>query len=57
MGIEWPKSADKHSIPHGDALYAMQNAIYTSERVKVNDGDSLTCGGSSSARNTHKPIG
>lgn len=40
MGIEWPTSADKHSIPHADALYAMQNAIYTSERVKVNDGDS-----------------
>lgn len=39
MGIEWPDSADKHSIPHADALYAIQNATYTSEKVKVNDGD------------------
>lgn len=40
MGIEWPKSADKHDIPHADALYAMQNAIYTSTKVKINEGDS-----------------
>ena len=39
MGIEWPESADKHDIPHADALYAMQNATYTSTKVKINDGD------------------
>lgn len=26
MGVEWPKSADKHGIPHEHALYAMTNA-------------------------------
>lgn len=40
MGIEWAGSAGKHNIPQADALYAMQNAIYTSTRVKINDGDS-----------------
>lgn len=40
MSIEWARSAGKHDIPQADALFAMQNAIYTSTRVKINDGDS-----------------
>lgn len=39
MGIEWAESADKHDITHADALYAMQNSIYTSTKVKINDRD------------------
>lgn len=33
MGVEWANSAGKHSIPHEDALYAIQNAVYTSTDV------------------------
>jgi hypothetical protein len=39
MGIEWPDSADKHNIPHQDALYAIQNPVYTSTKVKANGGN------------------
>lgn len=39
MGIEWAGSADKWGISHEDALYAIQNAVYTSTKVKVNSGD------------------
>ncbi|EPR75029.1 hypothetical protein ADILRU_2566 [Leifsonia rubra CMS 76R] len=40
MSIEWAESADKWDIPHEDALYAMRNAVYTSDKVKVNREDS-----------------
>lgn len=39
MGIEWTDSAAKWGISQTDALYAIQNAVYTSTRVKVNSGD------------------
>ncbi|MBT1608485.1 hypothetical protein NY542_00150 [Curtobacterium flaccumfaciens pv. betae] len=39
MGIEFTASAGKHGIPEPDALFAIQNAEWTSTRVKVNDGD------------------
>jgi hypothetical protein len=38
MGIEFTRSAAKHGIRAADALYAIQNAIWTSTRVKVNGG-------------------
>jgi hypothetical protein len=40
MGIEFTRSAEKHDVPKSDALFAVQNAVWTSTRVKVNDGDS-----------------
>ena len=36
MGIAFTRSADKHGISHADALYAIQNPVYTSTKVKVN---------------------
>lgn len=37
--IYWTESADKWGIPHEDALFAIQNARYDSDNVKVNEGD------------------
>ena len=34
MGIVFTQSADKHDVPNGDALYAIANAVYSSERVR-----------------------
>lgn len=31
MAVEWARSADKHSVPREDALYAMVNAEVTAE--------------------------
>lgn len=31
MGVEWARSADKHGIPHEDALYAMMHAEVSAE--------------------------
>jgi len=31
MGVEWKRSADKHGIPHEDALYAMMHAEVSAE--------------------------
>jgi len=39
MGIEFATSAAKHGVSQADALFAMNNAIYFSEKVKLNDGD------------------
>lgn len=39
MGIEFTDSAGKHGIDGRDALYVIQNAVWTSTRVKVNHGD------------------
>jgi hypothetical protein len=39
MGIEFAASASKWGITREDALYAMQNAVYSSDKVKINDGD------------------
>lgn len=38
MPIEFTDSAGKHGIPDEDALYAMQNSIYTSPNVKAAPG-------------------
>ncbi|GED40644.1 hypothetical protein F6W69_18915 [Microbacterium oxydans] len=35
MPIEFTDSAGKHGIPDEDALYVMQNSIYTSTNVKA----------------------
>ena len=37
--ISWTESADKWGIPHEDALFAIRNARYDSDNVKLNDGD------------------
>ncbi|SFL21652.1 MULTISPECIES: hypothetical protein [unclassified Leifsonia] len=37
MGIEFARSAGKHGISEQDALYAVQHAVYSSDRVKVNN--------------------
>jgi hypothetical protein len=37
--IHWTASADKWGIPHQDASFAIQNAQYVSDNVKVNEGD------------------
>jgi len=39
MGIDFTRSAGKHRIPGPDALHAIKNAVWTSTRVKVNEGD------------------
>lgn len=31
MGIEWTNSADKHGIPHADAIHAMTHAEVSAE--------------------------
>ncbi len=31
MGIEWAPSADKHGMPHEDALHAMCHALYVEQ--------------------------
>jgi len=33
MGIVFARSADKHDIANGDAMYAIQNAIYRSDET------------------------
>ncbi|MDT4938314.1 MAG: hypothetical protein QOG80_1985 [Pseudonocardiales bacterium] len=31
MAISWATSADKHGVPHEDALHAIENAVYVEE--------------------------
>lgn len=38
MGIEWAGSSDKHGIPRGDALYAIQHFVFWSDEVDVATG-------------------
>lgn len=33
MAIEWALSADKHQVPHGDAVFAIMNNIFISDKV------------------------
>lgn len=39
MGIEFTDSAAKHGISEQDALYVMSRPVYTSTKVKLNDGN------------------
>ncbi|MGC4176094.1 hypothetical protein [Demequina sp.] len=34
MGVTWTASADKHGIPHDEALYSMAHAVHVAQDVR-----------------------